>query len=215
MPVKGEGPGPEDSSRVDPLARAQAALLEATRGLEEAMAAEQGREAARKAVADQFANVSEEAARAFLETVSTTLRNRPLSVEAARRGALLAVAADVWEDELGPLLTTVQVGELLGGISRQRVDERLRGRTLIGLRDSGGRLQFPSFQFVDGHAVPPLVEAFWAVSDGAGDGWMAASWCVTPDDALGGASPVAWIRDGGDTARLAAVARQDAARFSR
>lgn len=207
--------GSAEADGTDPLARAQAALLEASRGVDEAVAAARARDEARRAVADQFDNVSEEAARAFLETVSATLRNRPLTVEAARRGALLAVAADVWEDELGPLLTTVQVGELLGGISRQRVDERLREQALIGLRDNAGRLQFPSFQFVDGRPVASMVEAFWIVADGAGDGWVAASWCVTTDEALGGVSPVAWVRHGGDPERLATVARQDAARFAR
>ena len=90
--------------------------------------------------------VDEDALIAFAETVGELMGERPLTVQTARRAALLAAAGQVWENELGPLLTSTQVRELMDGVSRQRVDELLRARRLIGLRDSTGRRKFPSFQ---------------------------------------------------------------------
>lgn len=83
------------------------------------------------------------------------------------------------------------------------------------MRDSAGRRRFPAFQFQDGRPLEPLVAAFWTVAEGAEGDWTAASWCVSPDEALGGRSPARWARDGGDRDRLTRVARQDAARLVR
>jgi hypothetical protein len=135
-------------------------------------------------------------------------------VQAARRAALLAAAEQAWENELGPLLSSAQVRELLGDVSRQRVDELLRAHRLIGLRDSAGRRQFPAFQFNDGRPLEPLVSACWTVADAAVSDWTAASWCVAADEALAGRSPVQWARDGGDPELLARIARQDAVRLA-
>jgi hypothetical protein len=120
---------------------------------------------------------------------------------------------EVWENEIGPLLTSAQVRELL--ISRRSVSELLKDRRLIGLRDGAGRLLFPAFQLDSGRPLDPLVRAYWTVADAAVSGWTAASWCVAPDEALGGKSPAEWARGGGDADRLAIVARQDAARLVR
>jgi hypothetical protein len=158
--------------------------------------------------------IGEDAVVAFVETIGELLGERPLSVQAARRAALLAAAGQAWENELGPLLSSAQVRELLGHVSRQRVDELLRARRLIGLRDSAGRRRFPGFQFHDGRPLEPLVAAYWTVADGAIDHWSAASWCVSPDDALEGHSPAQWALEGRDQARLARIARQDAARLA-
>jgi hypothetical protein len=159
--------------------------------------------------------IDEAAVVAFLETVGEVLGDRGLSVEAARRAALLAAAGQAWESELGPFLASAQVRELLGDVSRQRVDELLRARRLIGLRDNAGRRRFPTFQFRDGRPLEPLIAAFWTVADGAVDDWTAASWCVAADDALEGRTPVQWAREDGDPDRLVQVARQDAARLAR
>ncbi len=128
---------------------------------------------------------------------------------------MLAAAGQAWENELGPLLSGSQVRELLGDVSRQRVDELLRSHRLIGLRDSARRRQFPTFQFRDGRPLEPLVAAYWTVAeDGAVSDWTVASWCVAPDKALEGRSPAQWAREGRDSERLARVARQDAARLA-
>ncbi len=160
-------------------------------------------------------HVSEEALVAFAQTVGELLgQERSLGVEAARRSALLAVAGQVWESELGPLLGTAEARELLG-VSRQRVDELLRAKRLIALLDSGGHRRYPAFQFGDGRPLPSLVAAFWAIADAAISPWTAASWCTAADEALEGLSPAAWARSGRDAAHLARIAYQDAARLAR
>lgn len=159
-------------------------------------------------------NVSEAAVLEFVRTAGEVLGDRSLSVHAARRAALLAASEQAWQGELGPLLSSAHVRELLGAVSRQRVDELLRGRRLIGLLDTAGRRQFPAFQFHDGRPLESLVAAYWTLADATVDEWTAASWCVSPDDALEGLSPSQWARQGRPHERLATIARQDAARLA-
>jgi len=137
-----------------------------------------------------------------------------IDVETARRAAMIAVADQVWEGELGPLLSTAHVRELLGGISRQRVDELARGHRLISLSDSSRRRWFPVFQFKDGRPVQSLVAAFSMIAEATESGWTAAAWCVAPDPALDGNSPAVWAKSGRDPARLEQVARQDRGRLA-
>ena len=198
----------EQDSALEALARAEEALREARGEVQRAPAA-----GALDDLVERL-HIDEAAVVAFVETLAELLGDRPLSVPAARRAALLAAAGQVWESELGPLLTSSQVRELLGDVSRQRVDELLRAHRLIGLRDHGGRRRFPSFQFRDGRPLELLIDAYWRVAGGAVDEWTAASWCVAPDEALEGQSPAQWARDGRDPDRLARIARQDAARLA-
>jgi hypothetical protein len=204
--------------RLAALKDAQAALQSATSSLERvnaSLAAEREDRAALTVaeLAETF-GVSDEALLAFVQTAGELLAGKKLSVADARRAGMIAAARAAWENELGPLLSTAQARELLGGVSRQRVDELLRGRRLIGLRESSGRWSYPLFQFDDGRTLDPLIAAFWIVVDGGLDAWSAASWCVAPDPALQGSSPREWVRQGKDPERLVTIARQDAARFS-
>lgn len=159
--------------------------------------------------------MSKEAIEAFFTKATELLGDRKLSVEAARRAAVLAATEQVWEDEIGPLLSTADVRELLGDVSRQRVSGLLDEHRLVGLRDQGGRLRFPAFQFKDGRPIEALVAAFWTVAAEAETDWTAAAWCVAPDELLDDLSPVEWARDGADPARLGRVASHDAARLAR
>src|ERR1039458_1491534 len=126
-------------------------LREETRSLEQARDAlvERRGHAAVRAVTERY-NISDEALIAFLENAGELLNGQELSVADARRAGMLAAAGAAWENELGPLLTSAQVRELLGNVSRQRVDELLRSRRLIGMSDRSGRRRFPLFQFRDG-----------------------------------------------------------------
>jgi hypothetical protein len=211
----------DSEKRVEALVQAEESLRAITDELERTKAAVQDDAACAsgptvRELAER-ANVSEEAVVAFAETVGALLADRSLTVPSARRAALLAVSEEVWEHELGPLLSSADVRELLGDISRQRVDELLRARRLIGLRDSAGRRRFPAFQFRDGRALEALVAAYWVVADAdaVASDWTAVSWLVSSDQALGGRSPVQWVRDGRDAGRLITVAGQDAARLTR
>jgi hypothetical protein len=165
-------------------------------------------------LAERF-NLPAEALVAFAQTAGELLAGGSLSVKDAQRAGMLAAAGAAWERELGPLLSSAQVRALLGDVSRQRVDELLRARRLIGMSDRSGRRRYPLFQFFDGRASETLVAAYWTVADGGADEWTAASWCVAPDPALDGRSPLQWSQAGEDPQRLLQIARQDAARFAR
>jgi hypothetical protein len=193
-------------------------LRELTRGLEQARDGLVGlghddAYAAVRDVAERY-NISDAALIAFLENAGELLAGKELSVADAGRAGMLAAAGTAWENELGPLLTSAQVRELLGQVSRQRVDELLRSRRLIGMSDRSGRRRFPLFQFRDGRPAETLVAAYWTVAEGGADEWTAASWCVAPDPALEGSSPVQWSNADRDAELLLRVARQDAARFA-
>jgi hypothetical protein len=193
----------------------QEALREAEQRLEELNATLSERWGAEgrmtvQELAEEF-NVSEDAVRAFAQTAGELLEGEPLSAAAARRAAMLAAAGVAWERALGPLLSAGQVRELLG-VSRQRVDELLRAKRLIGLRERSGRRRYPLFQFDDGRPIEPLVTAFYTVTPDL-DEWSAASWCTHSDPALDGLSPAQWAKSGRDPERLALIARQDARRF--
>jgi plasmid maintenance system antidote protein VapI len=209
----------DGSDVVKALGRAESALREATVDLERTRASVLDLVTQKPGItvaelASQF-HLSEDAVVAFVQTVGELLgEERSLTVAAAQRGALLAAAGQAWENELGPLLGTADVRELLG-VSRQRVDELLRSKRLIALPDSAGRRRYPAFQFHDGQPLRSLIAAFWTIADAAISPWTAASWCTAPDeDALEGLSPVAWARGDRDADQLARAARQDAARLN-
>jgi hypothetical protein len=215
-------PSKERERPLDALRDAEATIVEAMRELETSL--ERKLEEVLTALLTEIRRirellgkfeVSEEAVVAFVQTVSDLLGGKPLSVKDAQRAGMLAASGTTWESELGPLLTSADVRRLLGDVSRQRVDELLRSRRLIGLRNSSGRRQFPLFQFEDGQPMAPLVNAYWTVADEAANDWTAASWCVAPDSALAGSSPLQWTKAHKDPERLLAVARQDASRLAR
>lgn len=159
-------------------------------------------------------SVTDEALAAFVDAVEEVAGGRAITVAAARRAGLIAAAASAWEDALGPQLDTAHVRELLGGVSKQRINELLRQRRLIGMQTSNARWQFPAFQFGDGRLpVPKLAEAFWQLSTRAIDPWSAAAWCVSPNSALDGRTPTVVAATDADL--VAAVGERDADRLSR
>ena len=184
-------------------------IKDALRGLEEV------EEVLRAADAEAEALSAQEAAGvAFVEALGEVLGERPLSVQAARRAALAAAAATVWEDVVGPLLSGQQVRELMGGVSRQRLEQLAGSGRLIVLEERSGQRRYPAWQFgEDGRPLAALVAAHQRlVTDGEMSPWSAASWCVHEHDQLGGLSPLDWARAGRDPDYLALVAGRDAAR---
>ena len=184
-------------------------IKDALRGLEEV------EEVLRAADAEAEALSAQEAAGvAFVEALGEVLGERPLSVQAARRAALAAAAATVWEDVVGPLLSGQQVRELMGGVSRQRLEQLAGSGRLIVLEERSGQRRYPAWQFgEDSRPLATLVAAHQRlVTDGEMSPWSAASWCVHEHDQLGGLSPLDWALAGRDPDYLALVAGRDAAR---
>lgn len=58
-----------------------------------------------------------------------------------------------WNEVLGPFYRTSQVTRVLGGISRQALDERRRRKTILAMKTKDGDWVYPTFQF-DEHGRP-------------------------------------------------------------
>lgn len=141
----------------------------------------------------------DEAAAAFEAALAELVgEQRPQldAAEAGRRAALRAVAGSMWTDAVGPFYDTDGVMTLLGGVSKQAVNDRVRRHRLLALRTGSGRLVYPAAQF-DGERV---VDGLGAVLDllvpDDTEAWMVASWLTTVDPDLGDRTPLDALRAG-------------------
>jgi len=165
-----------------------------------------------------FALVASESFREALRELGLTRRTSELGdpKELGRRAALMAAAEAAWKKHLGPLLEAKQVQELLGVGTRQAVsDLRSRGR-LLGLTRQDGRVVYPAFQFgPGGRPFPELPQILELLGEGATlDPWTQASWFVSPQALLEGATPAAWLRRKREPERVVRAARRTAARLA-
>ena len=109
---------------------------------------------------------------------------------AAEREGLIAKAEG--------LLSAEEAGRALGGISRQAVDKRRRGRQLLGIRIAND-WRYPAAQFrSDGEVVPGLADILTELGD-LGP-WAVLDFLLAEDAALDGSSPLGALRSGGDAA---------------
>lgn len=104
------------------------------------------------------------------------------------RASLDAAAAAVWTDQVGPFLDTEGVSQILDGVSRQAISQRVHAARLLALRTGNGRLVYPLWQFRRGSLLPGLPEVLSAAGFDAErptTGWTLASWLSTEDPDLG------------------------------
>lgn len=127
--------------------------------------------------------------------------------EAGRRAALKAVAGAMWNDTVGPFYSTEGVMQLLGGVSKQAVSDRVRRHRLLALRTGSGRLVYPAAQFHDERVVDGLGDVLDVLVPDDTEAWMVASWLTTPDPALDDRTPLDALRDG-DRADVVRAARE-------
>jgi len=122
--------------------------------------------------------------------------------ELARRMLAAVPEPSPWS-ALGPFYSTTGVCELLGGISRQAVEDRRRRRRLVALRTAEGGWVYPAFQFDDANLpVPAVVAAFNRLAVGRTGPWSAAAILVGPQPELGGRSIAGHLAAGGDPAEV-------------
>jgi hypothetical protein len=119
-------------------------------------------------------------------------------------------------NELGPFYSTSGMARVLGGISRQAVEERRRRRTVLALRTADGVWVYPAFQ-LDGRnrvvrGVADVLERFRPETPD--DEWMVAAYVAAPQPGLGGRSIVEHLRAGGDLDAALALASERAARWA-
>jgi hypothetical protein len=118
--------------------------------------------------------------------------------------------------ELGPFYSTTGLARVLGGISRQAVEERRRRRTVLALRTADGVWVYPAFQLDDRNRVvrglAEVLERFRAST--SEDEWMVAAFLAAPEPGLDGRSIVEHLREGGDLSAALALADDRAARWT-
>lgn len=136
------------------------------------------------------------------------------SAEDLGRRAALAVAAEtVWEDTLGPLLTSAEARLLLGGISREALSKKVKVGTVLRLKDERGLIRYPAWQFDPvAQAAHPAVRKLISMYRKAGIGdWMVASFCVTPQPELDDQKPAEILKKGENPELITAATRALAA----
>ena len=118
--------------------------------------------------------------------------------------------------ELGPYYSTSGIARVLGGVSRQAVEERRRRRTILALRTADDVWVYPAFQLDEHNQVlrglADVLARFRPLT--TDDEWMVASFLAAPQPGLGGLSIVDHLRKGGDLDPVVALARERAARWS-
>jgi len=118
------------------------------------------------------------------------------AAEAGRRAALKAVSGAMWTDEVGPFYDTDGVMTLLGGVSKQAVNDRVRRHRLLALRTGSGRLVYPAAQFHDERVVDGLGDVLDVLVPDDTEAWLVASWLTTVDHDLGHQTPLDALRAG-------------------
>jgi hypothetical protein len=133
--------------------------------------------------------------------------------EVARRMAAMVPVPSPVNAQFGPFFRTDQVARLLG-ITRQGVADRLRKRTILGMRTKDGTWVFPTLQFVGRAVLPGLADVLRRFDPAVADGWAIAAWLTSPSAALGGMRPIDRILGGDGTPGVLALARDAARRWA-
>lgn len=117
----------------------------------------------------------------------------------------------VFDEISGPFYDTPGLARWLG-MSRQALHQRSARHAMLACPLADGGVVYPAWQFLDsGATIPSLDAVLSTLAEGTDDAWMMALWMRAPSDDLDGASPSEWLRQGGDTALVIAMAREAAA----
>lgn len=123
--------------------------------------------------------------------------------------ALPRSSGDGWWDELlGPFHTWKgAVARLDGVTTRPGLDRRRDRHRVLGCRAGNGSWVYPTFQFLGGTVLAELHRVL-AVLVPPTDGWTAGLWLRTPNAALLGLQPAAWLAAGRDARRVVVAAQR-------
>lgn len=118
-----------------------------------------------------------------------------------------------WFARLGPTLSERDVRRRL---QRDGADvaATVRADRLLGLPTETGALVYPAFQFGEGGRPHPALGSVLEMFDGAVETpYTVAAWFVSPQELLGGETPLGWLGQGGEHELLIEAARSAAASF--
>ncbi len=156
-----------------------------------------------------------EGVQALVAEKAPGLREDPQKVAARMIAAV--PRAHAYDELVGPFYNVDAVRTMLGGVSRQAVQERARAdrRTLLQVQTSDGVNLYPAFQF-EGSEVPARMrKTISTFRNVPVDGWAIATWFSVPAQALGGLAPRAWLADAHrDTTPVLELAERTAQRWS-
>jgi hypothetical protein len=131
-----------------------------------------------------------------------------------RRAALLAASELLWQRDVGPLVTTSRLQDLLR-CSRQAINERVRNGRILALPTEKGEHLYPLWQF--GPTSQPLqgiAEIIETFAGAVATPWTIASWLVSEEPELDGKPPIEALRRG-EAGTVLAAARHYAERLRR
>jgi hypothetical protein len=177
--------------------------------------------AAAKTDAAYVKRVSSRVAEELARRVETLHRNGHKAAdlgdpdELADRMLAAVPAPSPWRD-LGPFYSTSGLARVLGGVSRQAIEERRRRRTILALRTADDVWVYPAFQLdernrVVGGLTQVLVRFHPETPD---DEWMVAAFIAAPQPGLDGDSIAEHLRKGGDLPPVVALADERARRWA-
>lgn len=133
--------------------------------------------------------------------------------EMARRMLAAVPAAHPWDAQIGPFYDTAGLVRWLN-VTKQALADRVRRSRLLAVTTANGRILYPARQFADRQLVTGLPETLATFRDTPVDGWTVAAWLTTPCSALGGATPLDWLRTRSDLGPVLQAAQQTAARWA-
>ena len=119
-------------------------------------------------------------------------------------------------ERFGTFYTTQRVRELLGGVTRQAVSDRVLGRRLLRVTTADGVQVYPAFQFTQDppgvrRELIPLLKTL--LSSGV-DSWTAVYWLTAKMPEFGNRTALEVAREGGGTlSQLEDMAKEDAQRW--
>jgi len=123
-----------------------------------------------------------------------------------------SLPARIWREEAAGFADSVD-HDILGNsyarigtpgkpVSRQAVSKR----SLLALRTGNGRVYYPAFQFANGRPIAGLADILAVIEENLVSRWTLASWLVSPEDDLDGASPIDAL-SAGEVQRVLEVAQ--------
>jgi hypothetical protein len=177
--------------------------------------------AAAKTDAAYVKRVSSRVAEELARRVETLQRNGHEAAdlgdpdELADRMLAAVPAPSPWRD-LGPFYSTSGLARVLGGVSRQAIEERRRRRTILALRTADDVWVYPAFQLDERNRVlaglTQVLDRFHPETPD--DEWMVAAFIAAPQPGLDGRSIAEHLRQGGDLAAVLALADERARRWA-
>lgn len=136
--------------------------------------------------------------------------------EALAARMLAAVPEPSPWSQLGPFYSTAGLARVLGGVSRQAVEERRRRRTVLALRTADGVWVYPAFQLdANNRVVPGLAEVLDRFRPRTPDDeWMVASFLAAPQAGLDGRTVIEHLAAGAELDAVLDLAADRAARWA-